>query len=144
MITEAEMAECSALCEAATEGPWLLESDRDEDAPLWCVSHPKTVCDATTIANFLEDGKDDGAFIAQARTAMPRLIEEVRRLTAERDAIIADNATIMATNAELTGEVTDLRSVLTAIIARSKNGEIGTSKVLDMRAIAEAALSVRP
>jgi len=78
-MTEEELLEIEKLCEAATAGPWrpFLEG-RDHQSG----------------SSFIRTGGDDiemtGAkeadydFIAGARQTVPRLLEEVRRLRAQR------------------------------------------------------------
>lgn len=71
-----DLDELERLANAATDGPWAAPSPR--------ISHwRRDVCSITTndgmgIANNLVD--TDAAFIARARTAVPELIAEVRRL----------------------------------------------------------------
>lgn len=86
-LTPAELAEIEARAEAATEGPWETRGldvyqpagrhiaytgpQREQDYPESC----RRVDDA------------NAAFIAAARTDVPRLAREVARLRAENDAM---------------------------------------------------------
>jgi len=86
-LTAAELAEIEARCEAATPGPWKHDPDTAEmaiDGPreegvvagCGCCGSPFGVLDNTVaMAN--------GTFIAHARTDVPRLLAEVRRLRME-------------------------------------------------------------
>lgn len=85
MITDEQLAEWERLATAATPGPWRwwtsnsfrrLSSDADmKDGGVLCAvvqhsdGHPDVFC-----------SEADRAFIAAARTAVPALIEELRRL----------------------------------------------------------------
>lgn len=91
-ITDKELRDWQALCDAARDGPWESEVGPDDsfigtysgkcthpydgDLPIvdvrlfaWGRKYPSR---ETTV--------DDAEFVAQARTAMPRLIAEARRL----------------------------------------------------------------
>ena len=65
-FTQAEIAELEKLCDAATEGPWP-----DGQVPLYEGSVSAT--------------KDDLAFIEASRTALPRLLAEVKKLRDEAE-----------------------------------------------------------
>ena len=85
-ITDDEIKAARALCEAATPGPWTARFDeyvigdnvsarvsiRNDDGA-WVDSE-------RTIVN--ESMRGDAAFIAAARTLVPRLLDEVERLKA--------------------------------------------------------------
>lgn len=77
-LTEEQLAELEALADAATPGPWGVYHDIDDWYDVWAdiaikgdtrVSGPGIYADAS--------------FIATARTAIPQLIAEVRRLKAK-------------------------------------------------------------
>lgn len=82
-MTEEELDHLRALCDAATPGPW-------EDGTAMCcpdmgwVDGPKgkgTICPVYEAAKRTHTlDSNDAAFIAAARTALPALIEEVKRL----------------------------------------------------------------
>ena len=102
-VSDAEAAQWAALADAATEGPWTVDPDGDIGAPLagglecGMDGHPVLDCPecgvmVARIQGF--DGGLDAAFIAAARTAVPRLL-------AEREALRADLAEARATNANL-------------------------------------------
>lgn len=84
-MTEEELAALEALTEAATAGPWEW-NDHDlhavsvaNDDPWDPASGQKII---VTDSGAYPPEKDDAAFIAAARTAVPALIAEVRRLRA--------------------------------------------------------------
>ena len=72
------------LCDAATEGPWILTAE--EPHGIACLMAPNDsllMLDRDGMA--CVDKPEDARFIAAARTAMPVLLDEVRRLRAELD-----------------------------------------------------------
>jgi hypothetical protein len=99
-ISPSRLAEIKAAAEAATPGPWgfrLCGTDADphieevislaEPHPEWCENDPATCPHGpsvlTTDCNVYT--KDhDARFIALARTAVPELLAEVERLSADR------------------------------------------------------------
>jgi len=73
----------------ATPGPWrpIIYGESDFDGPGRYVSFgPDATCisDSTSM-----DSDEDAVFIAAARTDVPALVAEVRRLRAQRDAALA-------------------------------------------------------
>ena len=109
-MTEAELDAIEARCRAATEGPWNvtpydaeyasgniermwdIDGSYPEDDKPWQRSVARVWGDN---AVWLRDRESDGgnaAFIAHARTDVPALVAEVRRLRAERDAALAEVA----------------------------------------------------
>ena len=81
-LTDAELDEIEALCNAAQDGPWTIYGN---GASAWIVN---SAGDAE-LGNWLvcRDVRrpEDRAFIARARTALPALIAEVRSLRAKLD-----------------------------------------------------------
>ena len=77
MITEEQLNEIETRVEAATPGPWML-IDRDID--WWYVETPEGLLATCNPSGEAIIGIEDAAFVAHARTDIPRLIEEVRRL----------------------------------------------------------------
>jgi hypothetical protein len=82
MIPKEKIAVWQAATDAATEGPWK--------ATKYCA--PDDYCMGENWHAMYPDGEDtsigikeDAIFIATAREAMPALLAEVERLTAERD-----------------------------------------------------------
>lgn len=78
MIPDAKLREWEALADAAMEGPWVNPDGycvRREPQEPW-----RTVCVTWPSGQSVEQGVDDMEFIAEARTAVPALIAEVRRL----------------------------------------------------------------
>ncbi len=77
MITDAELREWEALCQKATKGPWELE---DSDG-IHAIPTDRMIVSYAEDCAFIEEA--DARFCAAARTAMPKLIAEVRRLQGE-------------------------------------------------------------
>lgn len=103
-VTDAEAAEWGALADAATEGPWHVQGPWAVYGPTRYVSIPDTPADA--------------AFIALARTAVPRLLADRERLTGEASRVpvlLADKAALMGDVDRLTAERDGAR--LTRVIA---------------------------
>lgn len=75
VVDDAYLAELEALAEGATEGPWVLTEfcNPFDDDTSWHVRYPDG--DDSSIGR-----QEDAAFIAAARTAVPALCREVRRL----------------------------------------------------------------
>ena len=78
MITQEQLARWRALADAATPGPWEQVAESGE----WWISGPDIerhfVIDTTNGVN-----AQNADFIAAAREAVPALLAEVERLTAE-------------------------------------------------------------
>lgn len=92
--TPEQRAEWRALADKATPGPWdtyMVPGTRSEEAYVAVEASETEV----RIARY-EGGHFDGAFIAAARTAVPALLADVERLTAERDALAARIAAVRA------------------------------------------------
>ena len=113
MITLEQLSDWKRLADAATEGPWETDTTENEgdygnglDLRSGFNSYEVAaasgrVCDTinSDVAMVSEEYDEDGCtawdevgkanmeFIAAARTAVPTLIAEVERLTAERDAL---------------------------------------------------------
>lgn len=92
-MTEQWLTEIEALCQAATPGPWEYDGQHNEittpskDSPYWLVlSESRSAPDQEfPVDDFGHHFDANFAFIAAARTAIPRLIAEVRRLRAENE-----------------------------------------------------------
>ncbi len=86
MITNQELEEMEKRAEAATPGPWTFE---DERYSAKCVVGLKPR-DDRWVAHFQPElnGQNNGRFSAHARTDMPRLIAEVKRLQKELDDLV--------------------------------------------------------
>jgi hypothetical protein len=79
-MTPEQLATWRQLADAATPGTWAVDY----------ISNLVSTDDQETIDNGWQQicefwGDDDAAFIAAARTAVPALLAEVERLTAEND-----------------------------------------------------------
>ena len=78
-ITPDDIAELERLCDAATEGPWITGNPKSLE---FSIVHNRSGR-AWELARRISR-ETDAAFIAAARTALPRLLAEVKQL---RDAI---------------------------------------------------------
>lgn len=81
-MTTKELDALQALCDGATAGPWHTEDIGEPPKRRWVVD-ARHRCVAGGTAGGLGPRAFDADFIAAARTAMPTLIAEVRRLTSE-------------------------------------------------------------
>lgn len=85
-LTDAELDEIEARAEKATEGPWVAECG-SSNSP--CIDFVLTenidprLDDRASIAETYTDEAENADFIASARTDVPRLVAEVRRLRAQ-------------------------------------------------------------
>lgn len=90
MLTDERLAEIEARCNAATPGPWdsCTAICGSGDSAIIAPIHGRSCVLALVYAEVDEQGKDvvrsmrDAAFIAAARTDVPDLLAEVRRLRA--------------------------------------------------------------
>lgn len=81
-MSEQRLSEIEAIANAATRGPWEAWSS---DGKEWNVAAPDGDCIAHKVCGNLgmDEGTDDedvARFVAESRTAVPELIDEVRRL----------------------------------------------------------------
>ena len=89
MLTEEQLLEIEARCNAATPGPWdsCTAICGSGDSAIIAPIHGRSCVLALVCAEVDEQGKDvvrsmrDAAFIAAARTDVPALVAEVRRLS---------------------------------------------------------------
>lgn len=72
-MTDARITELYALCEAATEGPWTF----DEGFPGGLI-----IAASGDVCSYMRS--DNAHFIAEIRTALPELLDEVVRLNAAK------------------------------------------------------------
>jgi hypothetical protein len=115
-MTDAELSRLSEICEAATPGPWEYDGQHFEiHAPhndnYWVIVSEE--CDAPNDAPVDEFGHQyspDYAFIAAARTAMPRLLAEVKALRR-----VADEAQDLVTILDLIRTETLWKKLLTTV-----------------------------
>lgn len=108
----ARLAEIDALAAAATEGPWEITYDHDDrpDTGL-SVKFPTAIGPFTWIEHPTPREDADSAFVAAARTAVPALVAEVRRLQADWAALGPYVGELLA---KLTIEGDELRAELAA------------------------------
>ena len=110
-VTDAEAARWGALADAATEGPWVVDSDGSIGAPMARLvcgedGHPHLDCPDCGL-RVGGSNSDDTAFIALARTAVPRLLADRERLKGEASRVpvlLADKAALMGDVDRLTAE----------------------------------------
>ncbi len=87
-VSDEEAAEWERLAAGATEGPWVVDQDGSIGAPmagLVCgeAGHPRpdcSECGTRVCHTSVMPGEPDAAFIAAARTAVPRLLADRERL----------------------------------------------------------------
>lgn len=99
MITEEQLKHWKELCEKATPVPWNYTYDGSGDYSIGA-GDPQIDC-AIGMYSRRHNTIDNIAFIAAAREAMPKLIEEVERLKGELNAHFQLNAGIAEENARL-------------------------------------------
>jgi len=75
MLTESELKDISDRCDSATKGPWksFIEG-RDHESGSDFIQTPDGDIE------LIGGTKEDQDFIAQSRTDVPKLIEEIKRL----------------------------------------------------------------
>lgn len=88
-MTAEEIARLRALCEKATEAPWSYYA-ADEETPsrediVYSGGHP-TFTGSFSVGEMHHP--EDRAFIAAARSALPRALDEIERLRAELAMIV--------------------------------------------------------
>lgn len=64
------------LCDEATPGPWVRFSDDGKDVAVMPACRPGDICE-------MKSDREDGAFIAFARSLVPQMVAEIRELRAE-------------------------------------------------------------
>ena len=173
-VTDAEAAEWAALAERATEGPWVVDSDGSIGAPMAGFvcgedGHPRldcSECGTRVCHTSVMPGEPDAAFIAAARTAVPRLLADRERLTAEnarmrqvaelrvgtwrdtaarlegeRDRARGTAATLEAENARLVEEATVSAALLETEIAKREAAEMRANRATAALDAVRAALA---
>jgi len=96
MITEKQIEGMEARCDAATEGPWKNDPYPSAHIPKEVIFPQEGVSEARAIVKCFPNGaeqgiairvqtKRDAAFIAHARSDMPRLIAEARAWRAKAE-----------------------------------------------------------
>lgn len=95
-MTDKELAEIRARCEAATKGPWVECRNGGGDDFLYSIdSEPTGLPIVKADCGVYPPEKEDADFIAHAREDIPKLLAEVERLrkqVAELDAECDDLA----------------------------------------------------
>jgi hypothetical protein len=82
-IPESELTEMEARAEKATPGPWHSNPDgsgEEGDGPVWFKHADPKLGRCDVIVGSMFWNLEDADFIASARSDLPRLIAEVRRL----------------------------------------------------------------
>lgn len=142
-LTEAELAAIEAREKAATAGPWAFDNDKmrgDE------IRHGDDVVLRSTMpwhdVTDIECAEADRAFIAAARTDVPRLLADLRAVKRERDVARATSARLNARAQAAEGvilraglgddfENVDPARLLTAITERATSMATGTIRKLE-------------
>lgn len=85
-MTDKELAEIRARCEAAQSGPWSVPAEESTDYYCggWEVEHERSKETFSNVAQMI-DSKADADFIAHAREDMPKLLAEVERRFTEAE-----------------------------------------------------------
>lgn len=122
-VPPAQVAAWERLAAAATAGPWEWARDYQmSDGRHWCLIHPgnhartvnwRTVLLATEATDFAAqplDADPDLRFIAAARTAVPALCAEVRRLRTQLAECEAHCSDLIADAARFQAERDALRA----------------------------------
>ena len=112
-MNDEQLSELEALANAATPGPWGEVAESGE----WWLSGPDIYDDAVMSTNDTEISQADVDFIAAARTDVPALVAEVRRLRGKLEAATASAEAAEKDANELRAE--DLAAQLAA--ARREN-----------------------
>lgn len=105
-----DLAEIRAACDAATPGPWDVETIRDLDESF-------VICDVvrwrgyTNSLNFGEDRRT-AEFVAQSREWLPALVDEVEQLRAENERLRAGLAASSPSPAEIEAATDEIHSEL--------------------------------
>lgn len=108
-MTDTALQEILARAEAATLGPWQ-SCPRRTDGPHCVYADDNVIAECEGFAPEV-----DAPFIAAARTDVPALVQHVRNLQSELDAMNQNCAFQLEEIKRLRGEVESLRSTLTVI-----------------------------
>ena len=83
MISEAQLKEIEAREQATSKGPWVLADEPDEEWGDWRVYRGNALLAEFAHADTNEQDTENATFFAHAKTDIPLLIAEVRRLRVE-------------------------------------------------------------
>lgn len=81
MLTEEQLLEIEARCKAATPGPWEWSGGRYDDVRLVGLGQTVLQPDLYHCEAYIDVSDADKLFIAAARSDVPALVAEVRRLS---------------------------------------------------------------
>lgn len=131
-VSDAEAAEWARLAEWATEGPWVVDSDGSIGAPMAGFAcgedgHPRLDCSecGTRVCHVnVMPGEPDAAFIAAARTAVPRLLVEREALRADHAALLALHEVEFARRESAEARATRLTADLDAMEAEDSREDV--------------------
>jgi len=84
-LTLKNLAEIEARAEKATPGPWECDFDNEEDYPSAIIEHRVSAENErgyrlVELIQLPYENSDDAVFITHARSDVPDLVKEVRRL----------------------------------------------------------------
>lgn len=129
------LQELEALCAAATPGPWFYEPDH----------HGGDLPNDEGVVEFNRDGErlpiwvgrpwwreEDAPFIAAARTAIPELIAEIRRLDPSYSATPAEDAVARAM--ALSRQAGEKRAKLDQALKDAGHGDLNALSALGLEA----------
>ncbi len=131
-VSDEEAAEWERLAAGATEGPWVVDQDGSIGAPmagLVCgeAGHPRpdcSECGTRVCHTSVMPGEPDAAFIAAARTAVPRLLAEREALRADHAALLALHEVEVARRESAEARVTRLTADLDAMEAEDSREDV--------------------
>jgi hypothetical protein len=104
-VTPDQLAAIRERCEAALEGPWMVDADNPQI--VMAPDNPPSTFDGFLIARIISPDAAqvdaDADFIAHARDDVPALLAEVERLRAVVDAVRRDIPRLVAAQVECCG-----------------------------------------
>ncbi|KOU50535.1 hypothetical protein ADK55_18475 [Streptomyces sp. WM4235] len=88
MDADTRLAEIAAREQAASQGPWTVESDHPS-LTRWVVSEGGTL--SANLGYLGNNNQDDARFIAAARDDIPWLLNVIKQLKAENQQLVIEN-----------------------------------------------------
>ncbi len=134
MLPDERLAEIEA-CERGTRpGPWTLRDANEGDGwpprPHWVIGTPEQVEDDWSVSVDVGD-EAVGAFIAMARTAVPELLAEVKRLSVELAKYTSWEPTVREEYEHACGQLNAVQAVVDAF---ARGAQLGVNRfVADLK-----------
>lgn len=75
-MTAEQLTEVRALCEAATDGPWTIEPDRNDQQNIYSNDEWIALLPHQCVSSIEQQRVKDAAFIAASRSLVPALLDE--------------------------------------------------------------------